>query len=392
MIYYVGLGINVFLFLILVTKKGKNLADTILSVWLSVIAIHTILYIINLQPVTIHNIHWMLSVASAFPLLHGPFLYLYTAASTNQLPSNKKKWMLHFLPALVTIIYLMPIYVLSAEEKMEVYLSKGKGYETANTILLILIQLSGLVYVTWSFILLRKHKRNIGEQFSYEERINLNWLRYLIYGLLVIWVIIIVLKKNSIIFGAGVVFVTLIGFLGIRQVGIFGKNQVFSPENAGNKAEFEEEKSSPQPRQEINTEQAKQTAGNILRKKYANSGLTSEMATALHNRLTQMMLEEKLYTEPELSLVTLAARLNVHSNYLSQVINERENKNFFDYINTLRVEEFKKLIALPANSQYTIMSIAYDCGFNSKSSFNKNFKKVTGQSPSAYMEALSGKE
>lgn len=389
MIYYIGLGINFFLLLILVAKKGKTLADTILAIWLLVIAIHTILYVLYLQPTTIHNIHWILSTASAFPLLHGPFLYLYTAASTNLLPANKKKCWLHFLPALVTIVYLMPLYLLSAEQKMEVYRSGGKGYETANTILLILIQLSGLVYVTWSFILLRKHKRNIGEQFSYEERINLNWLRYLIYGLLVIWLIIIILKKNSIIFGAGVVFVTLLGFLGIRQVGIFGKNQAFAPGN--NAASVEEEKNLSAPPQISNTDLIKETEENILRKKYANSGLTPEMAATLHNRLTQMMVEEKLYTEPELSLVTLAARLNVHSNYLSQVINEREHKSFFDYINTLRVEEFKKLIILPANSQYTIMSIAYECGFNSKSSFNKNFKKVTGQSPSAYMEELSGK-
>jgi len=174
MIYYIGLGINFFLLLILVAKKGKNLADNILAIWLFVIAVHTIFYVINLQPVSIDNIHWILSAGSAFPLLHGPFLYLYTAASTNLLPSNKKKWWLHFLPALVTIIYLMPLYLLSAEEKMEIYRNGGKGYETANTILLTSIHLSGLVYVIWSFTLLRKHKQNIGEQFSYEEKINLN--------------------------------------------------------------------------------------------------------------------------------------------------------------------------------------------------------------------------
>jgi AraC-like DNA-binding protein len=382
MIYYIGLGINFFLLLILVAKKGKNLADNILAIWLFVIAVHTIFYVINLQPVSIDNIHWILSAGSAFPLLHGPFLYLYTAASTNLLPSNKKKWWLHFLPALVTIIYLMPLYLLSAEEKMEIYRNEGKGYETANTILLTSIHLSGLVYVIWSFILLRKHKQNIGEQFSYEEKINLNWLRYLIYGLLVIWLIIIVLKKNSIIFGAGVVFITLLGFLGIRQVGIFGKKQVSLPDNIDNKTPTLAKKEIAEPA----LEQA--TANSLQKKKYANSGLTPDMAEELHNRLKQIMTEEKSYIEPELSLVTLAARLNVHSNYLSQVINERENKNFFDYINTLRVEEFKKRISLPANSQFTIMSIAYECGFNSKSSFNKNFKKVTGQSPSEYMSDL----
>jgi AraC-like DNA-binding protein len=84
----------------------------------------------------------------------------------------------------------------------------------------------------------------------------------------------------------------------------------------------------------------------------------------------------------------LAKKIKIHPNYLSQVINEKQGKTFFEYINTLRVEEFKRLVALPESKQFTIMSLAYDCGFNSKSSFNKNFKKVTGQSPSEYLAAI----
>ena len=97
------------------------------------------------------------------------------------------------------------------------------------------------------------------------------------------------------------------------------------------------------------------------------------------------MQQEKFYTEPELTLAALAEKLNIHPNYLSQVINEKEGKSFYDYINTLRVEEFIRLILIPENSKFTMLSLASDCVFNSKSSFNKNFKKVTGQSPSEYL-------
>ena len=113
------------------------------------------------------------------------------------------------------------------------------------------------------------------------------------------------------------------------------------------------------------------------------------MAENLHSRLTQLMETEKIYTESELSLSELANRLNTLPNYLSQVINDKEGKNFYDYINMLRIEEFKTLVSRPENRKYTLLSLSYDCGFNSKSSFNKNFKKVTGLSPSEYLNHLN---
>jgi AraC-like DNA-binding protein len=84
-----------------------------------------------------------------------------------------------------------------------------------------------------------------------------------------------------------------------------------------------------------------------------------------------------------------STKLGVHPNYLSQIINQKEKKNFYDFVNTYRFEEFKKLIAQQKNQQYTLLSLAYDCGFSSKSSFNRYFKKATGQTPSEYTTAVS---
>lgn len=402
MIYYIGIGINIFLLLILVAKKGKSLADNILASWLFIIALHTISFVLTLQPVNASNIHLTMGVSAPFPLIHGPFLYLYTAASTNMFPSKKRVWLLHFIPFLLTIAFLTPLYLKSGQEKVDIYMSGGGDYRLINFILNLVIQFSGLIYVAWSFFLLNKHKKNIGQQFSYEEKINLNWLRYLIYGLLVVWIIIIVLKKDSLIFGAGVVFVTLLGFLGIRQVGIFGTNQVSFLNDIKPDAEpvYEEKENITRPEIKHDVLEDVIVAEEIVLiqdeenitppKKYAKSGLSNEIATEIHIKLKQAMETQKLYTEPELSLSMLAAKINVHPNYLSQVINEKEGKSFFDYINSLRVEEFKRLMALPDSNQFTMLSLAYDCGFNSKSSFNKNFKKATGQSPSEYFAGASG--
>jgi AraC-type DNA-binding domain-containing proteins len=105
----------------------------------------------------------------------------------------------------------------------------------------------------------------------------------------------------------------------------------------------------------------------------------------MHALLRQVMDEKKLYTNPELTLAELAQALEVHPNNLSQVINTYEAKNFYDYINLKRIEEFKRIVALPENQRFTLLAIAHDCGFNSKTSFNRNFKNATGLSPREYL-------
>lgn len=377
-LYYIGIGINFFLLLILLTKKRKSFADYILAAWLLLIGVHTILYVVSLSSASEANIHWIIGLSAPFTLVHAPFLYIYVAANTGAISVKRVTWLLHFVPFIASILLLMPLYLMSAKDKMALYNSGGAEYANINAILSLFINLSGIVYILLSFILLRKHKENIGNQFSYERKINLNWLRYLIYGLLVIWLIIMLLKKSSLIFGAGVFFVTFLGFLGIRQVGIFGLDYA---------ANSNEEGSSINP---IIPESPilNDSEENQPKKKYANSGLSDEQADLLHEALMQLMETEKYYTEPELSLNMLASKLDVHPNYLSQIINEREGISFFDFINSMRVQEFKRLVIEKDLRQYTLISLAFECGFNSKSSFYKNFKKLTGQSPSDYVNAL----
>ena len=127
------------------------------------------------------------------------------------------------------------------------------------------------------------------------------------------------------------------------------------------------------------------------KKKYQKSSLTAEEATRIHQQLQQFMLKDKLFKDPELSLGQLAEMLNIHSNVLSQVINSFEDKIFYDYINGLRIEEFKTLVTNPDNQQYTLLSLAYECGFNSKTAFNRNFKKNTGFSPTEYLSQVKVK-
>lgn len=384
MFYITGIGISFFLALLLISKKNKTLADKVLVCWLITMGIHLFLFTMRQQWMNM-DYAFILGYEIPFPLLHGPFLYLYTAAMTNQLPRNKKLALLHFVIPLLSFLMFARFFILTAEQKIQVFKNKGAGYEVEIMINLIAIYLSGIFYVSWCSLLLKRHRKNITREFSNTDKINLNWVRYLVYGIGVIWLVVLFVQNDYWIFGSTVLFVLFLGFFGIRQVGIFSQknkqadfiisSQTENLQIVTEKAESSLFKTAPEDESPV-----------AIKKKYSKSGLTEEQSEQIRKELNRLMEKEKIFTEAEITLTDLAERLNIHPNYLSQVINEKEESNFYDYINTLRIEEFKRLAAIPGNKKYTLLSLAFECGFNSKSSFNRHFKKVTGYSPSEYMK------
>jgi len=109
------------------------------------------------------------------------------------------------------------------------------------------------------------------------------------------------------------------------------------------------------------------------------------------NKLQTLMQENHLYTLQSLTLRSLAEKINLHANKLSWLFNEVLGKNFNEYINGLRVEAFKKKALEPEFRHYSLLGIAYECGFNSKSVFNDFFKKSEGVTPSAWLKSQKAK-
>ena len=104
----------------------------------------------------------------------------------------------------------------------------------------------------------------------------------------------------------------------------------------------------------------------------------------LATRIIDYLENEKPFTNPEYNLQSMMQDLDLSQQHLSQTINEQLGKNFYQLINKYRVSEFKRLLRQPEAGQFTILSIAYAAGFNSKSSFNRVFKEITGRTPSQY--------
>ncbi|TYA59017.1 helix-turn-helix domain-containing protein [Formosa maritima] len=123
------------------------------------------------------------------------------------------------------------------------------------------------------------------------------------------------------------------------------------------------------------------------KKKYKQALLDADEIKKYSKELEQIMTDYKLYLNPDLSLKDLASYLELPANYVSQLLNQGFDKNFSEYVNTFRLNEFKGRILLEENKGLTIMAVAYDSGFNSKTVFNTFFKKIEGMTPNAFIKS-----
>ena len=362
MLHTIGIFISLFLGVLLFTKKTKSLPDYILGVWLLCIACHLGLYI-SINTGVYLQMPYLLGIDKALPFIHGPFLYLYTIALI-QPKQIAIKSLLHFIPTLLVYSYIFFALPDSPEKRIAVYENNGAGYETESMIILAGIFISGVVYCIMTLYNLKEHQRAINDSFSTTDAINLNWLWRLAIGLSLLWLLVI-FTNDVVIFAGVTLFVIYLGYYGIKQVGVFS--------SVGS------EMVETYPKDTLIGE------AETKKPKYENSGLSKETALIGLHKLRTIMQSDKPYLNPTLSLSALADLLDTQPNYLSQIINEMEESNFYDYINKKRIEEFKQRIVQPESQNFTIIAIAYECGFNSKATFNRLFKKYEGCAPSEFI-------
>lgn len=122
-----------------------------------------------------------------------------------------------------------------------------------------------------------------------------------------------------------------------------------------------------------------------LTQKYESSRLTKQKKATYCEALLRILREEKIYRRPDLKLVFVAEQLQISAQNLSQIVNENFQQSFPDFVNHFRVEEAKKRLLDPAHKHLTIIAIANEVGFNSKSAFNAAFKRFTGLTPSEFI-------
>ena len=124
-------------------------------------------------------------------------------------------------------------------------------------------------------------------------------------------------------------------------------------------------------------------------KKYHSSTLTRREVEIYHDKLLTFMEKQEAYLDPDLTLAGLAEELGLSRNDLSRIINEKLGRSFYDFINAYRIEKVKQLLTDPVLENETVLTLAFQAGFNSKATFNSAFKKFTGESPVAYRKKIN---
>lgn len=367
MIFIAGGTLAFFFELLLLGKKNKCICDKILAFWMFILGIHLFAYYYFSSTKLFLTYPHVAGILNPLPLIHGPLLFLYTGSVTRYISKLKPVYLIHFLPVLVFMVIYFDFFVTPDNGKLVFVKTISKIPYNLYGLFYPSILISGFSYISLTWLLYRRHRRNILNTLSnFNVNNNLHWLRNIMIGMLAIWVVVFITKSvfhspvDDIIYITVSLFVVFMGFFGFRQGDIF----MNIPDKYLNEGLIVDNK----PR-------------------YIKSGLKEEQAKEIKQQLEKIISERKLFLDENMSLPKLAGVLNIHPNYLSQVINEKFQMNFYDFINLYRIEEFKRIVVIEKNKNKTFFALAFDCGFNSKASFNNSFKKLTGITPSEFVKS-----
>ncbi|MEL6970872.1 MAG: helix-turn-helix domain-containing protein [Bacteroidota bacterium] len=244
--------------------------------------------------------------------------------------------------------------------------------DTTHLGIILSLSIIGLAVLWWysikAYRKLRHYRRLLREEYANVETHNLQWLSNWMTGLLLLLVVDIVLGLAVSAIPAlqdylhlnvlgYAIFIVYIGYQGLAQEGVFLPARL-------TKASI---KSST-----TNGNQSHPSLG------------SKENIQQYINTLEKVIQKEELFRQDDLSLRSLAERLAMTDKQLSTLLNQHLDTSFYTYINQYRVAAFKEALAQGAAEQFTLLAIALDCGFSSKSSFNRIFKQHTGLTPTAY--------
>ncbi len=315
------------------------------------------------------NVLW--NELNGFPrgvsLLFGPVVYLYFLAQTNRSFKLSRKHIWHFVPYLLYVVYELSAFFqgpVAVQNRQESDYNLVMGY-----VLRFAIWASYIYYLYKCLVIYRKYRSWSIHQFSNTELINFNWFRDFLYAM-IFWLLcrevmnILDAFLNLDFYQdwwwnlALVAVVFYIGLAGISQ-------------RQPARIQFEMDSGEPPGLQ--GTDSALPQAPDIDSDK-----------TAIAEKLKALMERDRLFLQPDLNLNELAQHLQVSAPQVSAAINQVFQQNFNDYVNSLRIEEFIRLYE-KNSEKYTLLSLAYDSGFNSKATFNRAFKKIKGSAPRTFL-------
>ena len=374
--------------LLIFLRRGHKQANTLLGVMLLILST-LLLHEFLVESGLILSIPGLAGFTMPLEAFFSPLLFRYIQILT-QPETNRTSWqrIKHFIIPSLGGLLSIPFFLLPTDQKMTML---EQAYASTSWIGIIKITfplqmlIAGslfTVYLILSFLSLHQHRKSIDGYFSFHEKITLSWVRNLLLTFLGFWIIMAAFylvigsaelsNQLLIVVSIFTVFAIIyIGVMGLMQPRIFALKHSRSDAQTPKSIESNEETESELP----------------VAQKYQHSGLGEQDIQRIAEKTTAAMQEMKPYMNSNLTLPELAKVIGVTPNYLSQVINDHFGMNFFDYVNSYRIELAKVYLHSPDNTTATILDIAMAAAFNSKSAFYSAFKKHTGMTPSVYKKS-----
>ena len=308
-------------------------------------------------------------------LLIGPVVYFYTKSLLNDSFNLTKKDWIHFIPAILYLIYSLVIFITDKIVLDEFYFyADGRDKDLANW-----YQVSGLISMSFYLILsLRyyaRYKKLVFDRVSYAETILFQWIRNFMIaflGILILRVVFFIVNPDWGEFGSQawhyISFSIVVFYISINGYANAVKISIFNDANT----QFIDVFSEVEEEEKIALETPLEKDIEDWKKK-----------------ILALISEEKVYENPKLTLSEMAKSLDTNTKNISSVINSGFQMNFNDFINHYRIEAVKEKMNSGEHHTTTLLGIAFDCGFNSKATFNRAFKKSTSLSPKEYLEKIS---
>lgn len=347
---WVGFCQALFAALLMVNKQEQSVSDKILTTWLLLIAFEFLLRGIRFQP-------YQLSLFTGTHLLFNAALYQYVKSLTVAGFRLKPVYLLHLIP------YLL-IEILNHTFGEHVFTGMAMGFSGNHLFgysFALINLISWMIYSPLSITMVRNYRKDLQDKVSsIEKNENIRWLFllttfyvfYCLVGHLVSLVVILSDTKTlwpaSYNFSFLLILVYMLSFYGLRQKRI--------PEGL-----------------QVHKE----------KKGYKNPLLSQSDRKRLGEQVLQHVQEHKIYLNPDLSMDLLSVELGVPKHQLTEVLNVELGKNFFQFINTFRIEAVKEMLK-DINNLYSVEAIGYECGFSNKSSFFRIFKETVGLTPLEY--------
>lgn len=358
-------------FVIFNSNKNKNSLLNILAFILIAFSLSTAAnsllatYIANIEPST-------QSVSDPFQLLIGPLYYFYLCHLC-QRKINVLKQFLHFIPFIFAVLLTL------------LTISNRLGFFQIN-----FMAMAAFCQIWFYYFLCRvalaSYREYLKKTCSSIDKINEAWVSQSLFILLVGYsaLSLVYLLNHGIHhvpINQSIAFIfSLVTFFIVYKILI--RPELFSKNSLASPVPVSESGNDLLTVVEVDKSDKENGEG-----KYKKSSLTNEKITQTYQLLKKHMDKEKPYIDPELNLQSLAIQLKVSVHHLSQVINHNQDNNFYDLINSYRIVEVKKQLADLNNSDQSILSIAFNSGFNSKATFNRIFKNIVNQTPSQYRKS-----